>query len=149
MPETCAGAWSSWSSTNLPAKDKLPLVKRLLALAPLVLLALTGCQPRIKGLESFNSATTPIPGPAGWSGDIYSYGGLAYASGGTRARTLYGRGADPQGRPFPGYDQPAKGTGLQPGEVPPSQVPWWAQQNAPAWQPAPGTENGRGTRVPN
>lgn len=120
---------------------------RLLPLA-LLAIALAGCQPRIKAAESFISNTVPHEAAAGWEGDIYSYGGHASASGGLRPRTLYGRGADPQGQPFPGYDRPAKGTGLQPGEVPPTAAPWWAQNNAPVWQPAPGSENAKGTRVP-
>ena len=120
-------------------------------LVPLALLALfaAGCHPpRLRGLESFVTSTTPQPASR-WKGDTYSYGGNAASSGGRDARTHYGEGSNPQGQPFPGYDAPAKGTGTQPGENPPSNVPWWASQNAPALQPAPGAQNGNGTRVPN
>lgn len=135
----------------MPGSGALGYTVGVTRLLPLALLALifAGCNPpRVKGWESFRSATTPH-GPTTWAGDIYSYGGNAASTGGTRTRTLYGAGADPQGRPFPGYDAPTKGTGSQPGENPPSNVPWWASQNAPALQPAPGTQNGNGTRVPN
>lgn len=121
-------------------------MKRLLPLA-LLAIAVVGCKPRIKALESFTAATTPHPA-TNWAGDVYSYGGIAQSSGGLRPGTFYGRGANPQGRPNPSYDRPAKGTGLQPGEVPPTAAPWWAQSNAPIYQPAPGEENAHGTRIP-
>ena len=62
-------------------------------------LSLTGCsngQPRFKGLDSYANATTPntyekLPGI-----DPYSYGGTAYATGGTQPAASYGTGADGQ-----------------------------------------------------
>ncbi len=118
-------------------------------LAPLGLLALslTGC--RLKGPESFLASTTPHPVEMhqSWYGDQWSYGGIGVASGGRDARAQYGRGARRGGSVNPSYDQPAKGTGLQPGEVPAENKPWWATQNAPAWQPGAGEVSGNGTRV--
>ena len=122
-------------------------MKRLLPIG-LLALAVVGCTPRFKGGESFVSSTVPNEASAGWKGDAYSDGGYANPSGGLKPGTRYGAGANPEGQPLPGYDQPAKGSGLQPGEVPPSNAPWWAQQNAPVWQTAPGNENAKGTRVP-
>lgn len=113
-------------------------------------LSAVGCKPaiRLRGADSFRASQTPLPPNAGPYGDDFSYGGLANSSGGLRARTRYSAGATDQGRPLPAYDVPAKGTGLQPGEVPPPNAPWWAQQNAPIWQTPAGSENGKGTRIP-
>ena len=58
--------------------------------------ALTGCsngQPRFKGLDSYNNATTPNDYRAVSGIDPYSYGGTAYASGGTQPGVSYGTGA--------------------------------------------------------
>jgi hypothetical protein len=57
----------------------------------------TGCsngQPRFKGIDSYDNATTtnayaPVQGM-----DPYSYGGTAYASGGTLPGVSYGTGAE-------------------------------------------------------
>ena len=58
--------------------------------------ATTGCsngQPRFKGLDSYENATTTNPlGPVQGI-DPYSYGGTAYASGGLAPGVSYGTGA--------------------------------------------------------
>lgn len=58
----------------------------VLALGPLVV---TGCQPRLKSLESYQSATTVNPNPMPGKGDKDSFGGIASASGGRVAITSY------------------------------------------------------------
>ena len=117
-------------------------MKRLAALG-LLTLSYVGC--RFKAPESFVASTTPNP-PTTWEGDPYSYGGIEEASGGLDTRVQYGAGAR-RGAGVSSYDDPAKGTGLQPGEVPGENVPWWAGQNAPAWQPRPSEIDANGTRV--
>lgn len=118
-------------------------MKRLFALG-LLCLSFAGC--RFKGPESFVQATTPNP-PTNWAGDAYSWGGIADATGGLQDQVQYGTGARKGAGVFPSYDDPAKGTGLQPGEIPGENVPWWAGQNAPAWQPRPGEIDANNTRV--
>ena len=119
---------------------------------PLALLASAallagGC--RVKAVESFLQATTPQDNGYHY-GDPYSYGGYALSSGGLNPDTHYGDGArrGPGAQPNVGYDMPAKGSGLQPGENPAEGKPWWATQNAPAWQVKPENIDADGTRVP-
>jgi hypothetical protein len=104
---------------------------------------LGGC--RFEGGESFVSSTQPQPRPDGrygtWSGDPFTSAGIADASGGTRTEVNYGQGADPTapGQLNPAFDQPAKGTGLRPGEQVRASAPGFGNTNAPANQPLPGT----------
>lgn len=123
-----------------------PAVVKLLPIAVLAL-SLGGC--RSKAYESFIQATTPNPPLGNSYGDPYLEGGIAAADGGTRPGVRYGMGSDPAGRPEVGYDTPAKGSGLQPGEEPPSGRPWWATSNAPIGQAGPGALDANGTRVKN
>ena len=112
-------------------------------------LAAIGC--RSDGVDSFVSATTPNPpiGAAEWKGDHYTSSGVAEASGGTLAKTQYGNvypheegqrgGTRPAAAKLnPSFDQPAKGTGNQPGEYPVESNPGTGHSNAPANQPLPG-----------
>ena len=105
---------------------------------PLALLALgvAGC--RFKSWESFESATTPNP-PGEWKGDPYAAGGMADSSGGTKTDSTYSKGARPGvvGKLDPNFDQPAKGTGLRPGETPAQAKPGYGDSNAPVAQPGP------------
>ncbi len=48
-----------------------------------------GCQPRIKSLESNESAMTPNPKASGMTIDPYTYGGIATATGGTKPAASY------------------------------------------------------------
>lgn len=121
-------------------------MKSLLPLLAVSGIMLTGC--RVKGVESFLQATTPHDYKE-WRGDPYANGGTATASGGLNPQTNYGLGASPNGKPEVSYDAPAKGSGLQPGEEPASGRPWWATQNAPAWQDGPSSVGANGTRVKN
>ncbi|HSI73927.1 MAG TPA: hypothetical protein VK934_12190 [Fimbriimonas sp.] len=109
----------------------------------LALSALGGC--RSKGLESFNSATTPVPplGGAKWGGDPYTAGGIAEASGGTIAATNYGKGARPNtaANVDPVYDQPAKGSGSQPGEFTGEARGGFGRSNGPGLQASPSDVN--------
>lgn len=61
--------------------------KTLIAAAMLMLL--TGCQPRVKSLESNESAMTPNPPAAGKTIDPYTNGGIAGASGGGKPEASY------------------------------------------------------------
>ena len=112
---------------------------RLACLAA-VAVSVTGC--RFKGYESFSKATDPS-----WSGspvtakfgDPYGNGGTADASGGLNPSTRYGLGAQKGGKILPGFDEPSKGSGTQPGEYPNVAAEGHAQTNAPAYQPKPGS----------
>jgi hypothetical protein len=94
---------------------------------------LGGC--RFKGIESFETATTPVKvQPV--SGDKYGSGGIAYASAGTHPETRYGIGSDPNSteKVDPKLDRPAKGSGQQPGELGGDAAAGYAKSNAPANQ---------------
>jgi hypothetical protein len=86
---------------------------RIAILGLVVGLLLTGCQP--KSVASFISATTPHDEKPRYMGDKVSNGGMGGANSGTRL------GKDNGGRAkgtVSEYDDPAKGTGNQPGENP-------------------------------
>ena len=107
-----------------------------------VLVSVAGC--RFKGYEAFSKATTPGLGGGPYPtathfGDPYGNGGTADASGGLKPNTRYGLGAQPGGKILPGYDEPSKGSGNQPGELPNVATEGHAQTNAPAFQPKPGS----------
>lgn len=115
-----------------------------------VIVSVAGC--RFKGYESFSKATSDRAeeskaidfGESAKSAERrewgkYSGGGIAMANGGLNAQTRYGLGAQKDGKVMPGFDQPAKGTGQQPGEYPNAASDGHAQTNAPAFQPAPGS----------
>jgi len=97
-------------------------------------LLLGGC--RFKGVESFETSTTPVKvGPV--RGDKYGNGGIAYASAGTHVETRYGLGADPNSasKVDPKLDRPAKGSGQQAGEEGGDAAAGYGKSNAPANQP--------------
>jgi hypothetical protein len=105
---------------------------------------LGGC--RFKGGESFLTATTPQPrqedGRFGsWGGDPYAKADMGEASGGVYTRRNYGAGArtDGTGPLNPAFDQPAKGTGLHPGDQSVEARPGFGHTNAPAHQNLPGS----------
>ncbi len=83
-----------------------------------VAVAASGC--RFKSPESFMSATTKQEFKDKYQGDKYSNGGVASATGGLKVDTQYGTGA----KTGPGTvmntdrDQPAMGSGSQPGDNP-------------------------------
>jgi hypothetical protein len=106
---------------------------RIALVGLLVGLVSIGCRPR--GVESFISATTPVKTADKYEGDQYANGGIADASGGTKTEAQYGKGAKSgaDAQPNYGYDQPAKGSGQQPGENPGTGV-----GNGPALQGNPG-----------
>lgn len=123
------------------------MLRQLPKLLGLVLLAtsMAGCTIRFKGVESFNSATTPVKYSSSdpnreWKGDPYSNGGTANGSGGLNAETPYGLGADTKSPDpvNPRMDQPAKGVGQQPGEYHVDPGNGYGQTNAPVAQPNPG-----------
>lgn len=106
-----------------------------------VAVSATGC--RFKGYEAFRQSTTPGIGGGPYPtdtnfGDPYGNGGTADASGGLNPGTRYGEGAQANGKVVPGYDEPSKGSGNQPGEYPNVALEGHAQTNAPAFQPKPG-----------
>jgi len=107
-------------------------------LCGIVLLA--GC--RFKGIESFETATTPVKYDK-TPGDKYSNGGIAYASAGSHVATRYGLGADPNSpaKVDSKLDKPAKGSGQEVGEEGSEAAPGYAKSNAPANQPGPSVEN--------
>ncbi len=82
------------------------------------MLCASGCH--FKSPDSFISATTKADFKSPVKGDKYGNGGIADATGGTKDATQYGAGA----KKGPGTvmnvdrDQPAKGSGTQPGENP-------------------------------
>lgn len=95
----------------------------------------TGC--RVKGFESFHSATQPVEFKDRYEGDKYSNGGIADATGGKNVSTQYGVGAKTgaNAKMNPAYDQPAKGTGQLTGENPGTKP---STGNGPIMQPEPG-----------
>jgi hypothetical protein len=119
-------------------------------------LAVSGCTVRLKGVESFNSATTPVKytsqlpddAPGKWHGDPGSYGGIANGSGGIKPHTNYGAGASANSsEPVnPLMDQPAKGIGQQPGEYHAEQATGYGQANSPVAQSTPGQVNSLAAR---
>ena len=104
------------------------------ALAAVVLLG--GC--RFKGIESFETATTPVKYER-TAGDRYSNGGIAYASGGSKVGTRYGIGSDPNSpnKVDPKLDQPAYGSSQQPGDLSGEARAGYGKSNAPANQGTP------------
>jgi hypothetical protein len=68
---------------------------------------LAGCQPRIKSLESNESAMTPNPKAQGKTIDPYTYGGIAGATGGTQTQTRLNK-PEPAPAPVPGQKAPGK-----------------------------------------
>lgn len=127
------------------------MLKKLLSLSVLALAAavvLSGCTVRFKGVEGFNSATTPVnydsPEFKAWKGDPYSDGGIANGSGGRIAETNYGKGANPNSTdPIDlKLDQPAKGVGMRPGEYHVDGGNGYGITNAPVAQPTPSDVNG-------
>jgi hypothetical protein len=109
--------------------------------------ALGGC--RFKGGESFLAVTTPMPehkghlGTADWKGDPYAAGGIAEASGGTVILKTYGKGArsNVPGKLDTSFDQPAKGSGQQPGEFTNEARGGFGKSNAPGLQASPSDVN--------
>jgi hypothetical protein len=96
-----------------------------IAILGLVLgLLLTGC--RSKAAESFISAVTPNEEKPRYMGDKHSNGGMGGANSGTKLG--YESGSRNVGT-VSTYDDPAKGTGNQPGENPGAGGP-----NGPAMQ---------------
>lgn len=121
------------------------------ALLPTVfgLLMLGGC--RFKGGESFASATTPNPVKTSDWKDPYASGGLGDATGGLQPKTRYSVGAKTTGTGSvdASYNQPAYGTGNQPGENTGHSASVLGRTNAPAQQDPPGAYQsaaGRTTR---
>ena len=109
---------------------------RWLLPAALLALTVTGC--RFKSWESFEAATTPNP-PGEWKGDKYTNAGLADSSGGQKTDVPYSEGASTSvvGKLDPKFDQPAKGSGLRPGEAPAAAKAGHGHTNAPSFQPGP------------
>lgn len=124
-------------------------LSRFIGLAALAF-ALSGCTIRFKGVESFNSATTPVKysssdaSTAGkWAGDPYGNGGIARAAGGLHTETNYGKGANVAStEPVDlRLDQPEKGTGQQPGEYHVDHGTGYGLTNAPISQSTPSDAN--------
>lgn len=103
-------------------------------------LLLGGC--RFKGVESFETATTPVVYPK-VPGDKYGNGGIAYATAGVKPETRYGLGSDPNSplKVDSKMDRPAMGSGQEPGEQGGDAAPGHDQSNAPANQPAPSVDS--------
>jgi len=119
-------------------------IAKLVALVGVVLVG--GC--RFKGVESFKTATTPVNYAQErlmehTKGDPYANGGIAYASAGSRLKTRYGIGANANSteKVNPKLDQPAKGSGQQPGEEGGDAAPGYGKSNAPANQPLPSVDS--------
>lgn len=110
---------------------------RIAVIAIAVSILVSGCSPRVKGFESFTSATQPVKFKDKYEGDPYSNGGIADASGGRNVATEYGSGAKTGAgaKMNPEYDQPAKGTGQLAGENPGTKA---SAGNGPIMQPVPG-----------
>lgn len=102
-----------------------------------VVVSMVGC--RFKGYEAFVGATTPRPDLEQYpkKGETFGDNGLADSSGGLSPQTRYGVGANPDGKPLPGYDQPQKGSGQERNEYPNVASAGHAQTNAPSFQPTP------------
>lgn len=112
----------------------------------LVAVTLSGCGfVRFKGVESFNTATTPVkytsslPDGQKWAGDPYGFGGAARGAGGTITTTSYGQGADPESKGPVNIrlDQPEKGVGQRAGEYHQDHVTGYGLTNSPISQPTP------------
>lgn len=105
-----------------------------------LLVLLGGC--RFKGVESFETATTPQSYHA-TRGDAYGNGGVAYATAGRNVTTRYGIGSNPNSpdKVDPKLDRPAKGTGQQPGEIGGEAAPGYGKSNAPANQAQPSIDS--------
>jgi hypothetical protein len=86
---------------------------RIAILCSVLGLLLAGCHP--KSIQSFISATTPQEEKPRYMGDKGSNGGFGGANSGTRLGKENGSKAKGT---VSGYDDPAKGTGNQPGENP-------------------------------
>ncbi len=121
------------------------------AIGLLAVMMLGGC--RFKGAEAFLAATTPMPdgkghlGTADWSGDEYALGGIADATGGLQPGTNYGKGAMATSAPVnAAFDQPAKGSGSQPGEYTNEASSGFGKSNGPGMQPAPSNVNSLSSR---
>ncbi|RYG48374.1 hypothetical protein EON79_04635 [bacterium] len=123
---------------------------RLLLLA-LALVALGGC--RFKSWESFSSAQehSPYDITATHVGNPYQSAGLANETSGRNVEVSYTKGArNEQTSDFSSIDQPAKGSGQHPGDLPNVAKPGHGQQNGPAVQNdassigQPGIDSGRG-----
>ncbi|CAN5581227.1 hypothetical protein BH11ARM2_BH11ARM2_37840 [soil metagenome] len=119
------------------------------SLVALGLLALGGC--RLKSWESFSAAVEPVPqGP--YKGNEYQSSGLAEATGGIKPEVRYTEGAknDQESGFASTTDQPAKGSGQHPGELPNVARPGYGMENGPALQNGPssvgqpGIDSGRG-----
>jgi hypothetical protein len=115
-------------------------MRRSLQLSALLLVALSAVGCRYKGWESFTSATNKVSGgPAPVPGDPYGFGGIGLANGGLIAKTNYGAGADENspGKVNDAFDQPEKGSGQRPGELPNVAKPGHGDSNSPANQASP------------
>jgi len=113
-------------------------MKRAFAFAMLAVCCF-GC--RFKSWESFESATTPAARASEWKGDEGSFGGIQEATGGLKSQTSYGFGArnNTTAKLNASYDQPAKGSGQQPGENTVEAAPGYGKINSPAFQSSPET----------
>jgi len=118
--------------------------------------AASGCNLiRFKGVEAFNTATTPVQYSSSetsdtkWNGDIYGSGGIAKGSGGTMTATNYGAGADPNSdAPVnPRLDQPEKGIGQQAGEYHADHATGYGITNSPLSQSTPSDANSLSAKV--
>jgi hypothetical protein len=114
-------------------------------------MTLGGC--RFKGGESFMSATTPMPegkghlGTAAWKGDPYTNGGIGEANGGLKPGTNYGKDSRVTNAPVnPAFDQPAKGSGSQPGEYTNAAASGFGRSNGPGLQASPSDVNSLSSR---
>ncbi len=120
-----------------------------LAILAAALVVLGGC--RFKGGESFTSATTPNePAVAGQTNsDKYGSGGLADATGGLKPKTHYTEGerAGTTDKLDPVLNQPANGSGQQPGENGVGAAPGFGNNNSPASQPKPSDVNNVSART--
>jgi hypothetical protein len=110
---------------------------RIAVIGIAVAILCSGCSNRVKGFESFQSATQPVKFKDRYEGDKYSNGGIADATGGKDVSTQYGVGAKTgaEAKMNPAYDQPAKGTGQLTGENPGTKP---SSGNGPIMQPEPG-----------
>ncbi len=120
-----------------------------------ICLGISGCTIRFKGVEGFNSATTPVnyssaeaPGSGKWEGDTYGDGGIAEGSGGLHTKTNYGLGADVASLdPVDArVDQPEKGIGQRPGEYHADHATGYGLTNSPISQSTPSDANSLATR---
>ncbi|MEZ0327047.1 MAG: hypothetical protein ACAH95_14200 [Fimbriimonas sp.] len=121
------------------------------AVGVLAAMMLGGC--RFKGAEGFMAATTPMPdgqghlGEAPWKGDPYTEGGIGDANGGLHPQTNYGKGSTiTSGAVNPAFDQPAKGSGSQPGEYTNEAASGFGKSNGPGLQSSPSDVNNLSSR---